>query len=103
VESAGYVSCLSRGHDVFIHVIGADGTGRRFVTDGGYWDAIADDGALKPAWSADGAQIAFVSSVHDTVPEYDPLVRIGIVSARGGPFRLITPKSYYAHDPDWRP
>ncbi|MGH3081045.1 MAG: TolB family protein [Gaiellaceae bacterium] len=103
VERAGYVSCLSRGHDVFVHVIASDGSGRRVVTDGGYWDATADDGALTPAWSPDAAQIAFVSSVSDPRPDHDPWVRIGIVSARGGQFRLITPRSYFAHDPDWRP
>lgn len=104
VERGGSPTCTtSRGHDVSIHVIASDGTGRRFVTDGGYWDAISDDGALTPTWSADGAQLAFVSSVSDQEPEYEERVRIGIVSASGGPFRLITPKSYFAHSPDWGP
>lgn len=102
VERGGSSMCTpSRGHDVFIHVIGADGTGRRFVTRGGYWDAISDDGALTPTWSADGARIAFISSVSQPEPDYERWSRIGVVPVAGGPFRLITPRSYRAFTPDW--
>lgn len=104
VERGGSAACTpSRGHDVAIHTIGSDGTGRSLVTDGGYQDAIGDDGALTPAWSGDGARVAFVSSVRERVPEYELRSRIGTVAANGGPFRLITPPSYRAFDPDWQP
>jgi Tol biopolymer transport system component len=102
VERGGSSTCTpSRGHDVFIHVIGGDGTGRRFVTDGGYWDAISDDGALTPTWSADGTRIAFISAVSQPEPDYDQWSRIGVVPATGGRFQLITPRSYEAYSPDW--
>lgn len=102
VERGGSSTCTpSRGHDVFVHVIGADGTGRRFLTDGGYWDAISDDGALTPTWSADGMRVAFISAVSQREPNYDQWSRIGVVSATGGRFQLITPKSYRAYAPDW--
>jgi Tol biopolymer transport system component len=104
VESGGSLECTpSRGHEVSIHTVGADGTGRSFVTNGGYLDAISDDGALTPTWSPDGTQIAFVSSIHDREPDYEARSRICIVSEAGGPFLLITPRSYLAHDPDWQP
>jgi Tol biopolymer transport system component len=104
VERGGSPTCTSsRGHDVAIHTIASDGTGRSRVTDGGYQDAIGDDGALTPTWSPDGARVAFISSVRDQVPEYELRSRIGTVAANGGPFRLITPRSYKAYDPDWPP
>jgi Tol biopolymer transport system component len=73
------------------------------VTNGGYLDATSDDGALTPTWSPDGSQIAFVSSIHDREPDYEARSRIGTVSAAGGAFLLITPRSYWAYDPDWQP
>ena len=104
VERGGSPTCgPSRGHDVSIYVIETDGAGRRFLTNGGYSDPIADDGALTPTWSPDGTKLAFVSSVTDPEPEYDDRVRIGIVAVSSGPFRLITPKSYFAHSPSWGP
>jgi Tol biopolymer transport system component len=103
LEEGGSSTCSpSRGHQVKIYAVGADGTGRRFVTDGGYWDALSDDGALTPSWSSDGARIFFVSSVSDTAPEYAKWSRIGVVSADGGRHTLITPKSYTAYTPDAR-
>ena len=104
VERGGSSTCTpSRGHDVSVHTIVADGTARLFVTAGGYHDAIGDDGALTPTWSPDGARVAFISSVRDQVPEYELRSRIGTVAANGGPFRLVTPRSYKAYDPDWQP
>jgi Tol biopolymer transport system component len=104
VERGGSSTCSpSRGHDVSVHTIGADGAGRSFVTAGGYQDAIGDDGALTPTWSPEGTRVAFISSVRDRVPEYERRSRIGTVAANGGPFRLITPRSYKAYDPDWQP
>lgn len=91
----------TRGHTVSVVVIRADGTGRRVLTDGGYHDAISDDGALTPTWSPDGTQVAFISAVGQPEPEYDEWWRIGIVPAAGGPFRLITPRSFRANHPDW--
>ena len=103
LEERGSSTCSpSRGHQVKIYAVGADGTGRRFVTDGGYWDALSDDGALTPSWSSDGARIFFVSSVSDTAPEYAKWSRIGVVSANGGRHTLITPASYTAYTPDAR-
>jgi Tol biopolymer transport system component len=104
LDQGGAPSCIpSRGHQVTIQAIGADGTGSRLVTEGGYQDAFQDDGALSPAWSPDGMQIAFVSSIHDRTPPDGARSRIGIVSAYGGSFRLITPKTYFAYSPHWRP
>jgi Tol biopolymer transport system component len=104
VERGGSSTCTpSRGHDVSIYVSGADGSGRRFVTNGGYWDAIADDGALAPTWSADGTRLGFVSSVTDREPEYELRSRLATVVSSGGTFRFITPRSYHAFAPDWRP
>jgi Tol biopolymer transport system component len=104
VERGGSPTCgPSRGHDVSIYVSGADGSGRRFVTNGGYWDAIADDGALAPTWSADGTRLGFVSSVTDREPEYEPRSRLATVASSGGAFRFVTPRSYRAFAPDWRP
>lgn len=104
LERGGSSTCSpSRGHDVSIHTIGVDGTSRSFVTDGGYHDAIADDGALRPTWSPDGSRVAFISSVSQPEPDYDRWSRIGVVPASGGRFELITPRSYRAYDLDWRP
>jgi TolB protein len=102
VERGGSSVCAgSRGHDVFVHVVQADGSGRRFVTDGGYRDSIEDDGALTPTWSPDGSEIAFVSSL--ARGDAPPGGRLGIVAASGGTFRLMTPSSYSVYAPDWRP
>jgi Tol biopolymer transport system component len=103
LEQGGSRDCSpSRGHYVSIHVVRADGTGRRFVTDGGYRDSTEDDGALTPAWSPDGSSIAFVSSLGGG-DEPRGGGRIGVVSALGGPFRFLTPNSYTGWGPDWRP
>jgi TolB protein len=104
VERGGSTMCApSRGHDVSIHTVRADGTGRSFVTDGGYHDAISDDGALTPTWSQDGTRLAFVSAVSQPEPDYDDWWRIGIVASTGGAHQLITPRSFRALSPDWHP
>lgn len=103
LEQGGSPDCYpSRGHYVSIHLVRADGTERRFVTDGGYRDSIEDDGALTPNWSADGSSITFVSSLRGG-DEPRGAGRIGVVSAMGGPFRFLTPSSYSAWAPDWHP
>jgi Tol biopolymer transport system component len=94
---AGNLSCGLHGGWESIHAVSTDGSGRtRLVTDGGRSDPTSGEGAYKPAWSPDGAQLAFL----DVLQERE---RIAIVPRAGGSFRFLTPARYHAVDPDWRP
>ncbi len=93
----GNLSCGSRGAWESIHAVSADGSGRtRLITDGGRSDPLSGEGAYKPAWSPDGAELAFL----DVLQERE---RVAIVPKAGGRFRFLTPARYQAVDPDWRP
>lgn len=93
----GNLSCGSHGAWESIHAVSTDGSGRtRLITDGGRSDPTSGEGGYKPAWSPDGAELAFL----DVLQERE---RIAIVPRAGGRFRFLTPTRYTAVDPDWRP
>jgi TolB protein len=93
----GNLSCGLHGTWESINAVSTDGAGRtRLITDGGRTDPTTGEGAYKPAWSPDGAQLAFL----DVLQERE---RIAIVPREGGRFRFLTPASYGAVDPSWHP
>lgn len=55
------------------------------------------DEAFSPAWSPDGAFVAFVSDI-----EYVGGTRVAIVARAGGGFRFVTSRRYNSDDPSWR-
>ena len=65
------------------------------VTDGN-WDDT------QPAWSPDGAQLAFVSARHDD-REFDSASDIWVVSASGGEARQVTATEGSRAAPSWSP
>lgn len=94
----GSTACALRGGWESVHVVSADGSGRtRFLTDGGHRNVSSGDGAYSPAWSPNGSAIVFVRSIEERGGD-----RLAIVPRGGGPFRLLTPATYEASDPDWR-
>jgi len=93
----GNLSCGSRGAWQSIEAVAADGSRRtRLITDGGRKDPLEGDGAYEPSWSPDGRLIAF----RDDLARGS---RIAVVPSAGGRFRFVTPRTYDAFSPDWRP
>jgi Tol biopolymer transport system component len=87
------LSCGYRGGTSSVYVMRGDGTGARYVTEGGWADPTGDVGAVSPTWSPDGRMIAFVN-------ELERATDLAVVSSSGGPFRLI-PHTRDAQSPDW--
>jgi TolB protein len=93
----GNLSCALHGTWQSIEAVATDGSGRtRRITDGGRTDPISGEGAYEPTWSPDGTMVAFA----DVLGEKS---RIAVVPRAGGRFRFVTPRSYEAFNPDWRP
>jgi len=93
----GNLSCGSHGAWESVHAVSTDGSGRtRLITEGGRTDPTSGEGAYEPAWSPDGAQLAFLDVLQERK-------RIAIVPRDGGTFRFVTRTSYDAVDPGWRP
>ena len=70
-----------------IFVMNADGSGLRFLVEGG-----------EPAWSPDGQQVAY------TVPGAgSALAAIHVINADGSSDRAITPRTLSTGDPSWSP
>jgi len=94
----GSTACALRGGWYSIHAVKADGSAQtRMVTDGGRSDPLSGDGGFAPVWSPDGTEIAFVSKRGETRE------RLAVVPRAGGRFRFLTPGTFDAADPDWRP
>jgi len=89
--------CFFNGLRLAIRAIHTDGTGDRPVTSGG---AAGNGGASDPAWSPDGARIAFTVS-EQLDPREDTTYRIGVVDRSGSGLRIVVGREN-AQDPDWR-
>ncbi|MBE0611827.1 MAG: S9 family peptidase, partial [Dehalococcoidia bacterium] len=79
------------------HLFGVELTGSepRQVTDGG-WDDT------QPAWSPDGARLAFISARHDE-REFDTQSDVWTVSVDGSDLRQLTPTQGACSAPAWSP
>jgi Tol biopolymer transport system component len=89
----GRLSCGYRGGTSSVYVMRGDGTEARYVTKGGWADPTGDVGAVSPTWSPNGRMIAFVNQLERATD-------LAVVSASGGPFRLIR-HTRDAQSPDW--
>src|SRR3712207_791782 len=83
----------------YIRVINIDGTGLRDVTSPGRpeCDASRNKDEFQPAWSPDGARIAFVSS---RTLAFDD---IWVTASAGGGLRQLTSGAAFDTHPDWSP
>ena len=80
---------------VAVYVARADGTGLRRLPGSGRFSG-------EPAWSPNGAEIAFISN-RGGDPRYGGSNELFVMNASGGGVRQLTFNSLEEHDPAWDP